>query len=90
MSSARLEAIVRHDGRLKVLCCLLDGGPLGIPQVAARISEPVQTVRYWMRLLESFSLVEKVGDLGSGEPLFVVTLGEHPDWVREAIDEHRF
>ena len=88
MSSARLEAIVKHDGRLDVLCCLIDSGPLGIPQVAARTIAPAQTVRYWMRLLESFSLVEKVADLGGQEPLYVVNLNEHPDWVREAIDEH--
>ena len=89
MSSGRLEAVVKHDGRLDVLCCLDDGGPLGIPQVAARLTEPAQTVRYWMRLLESFHLVEKVGDLGAGEPLYAVTLDEHPDWVREVVDEHR-
>lgn len=79
---------MKHDGRLDVLCCLVGGGPLGIPQVAARINEPAQTVRYWMRLLESFRLVEKMGALDGGEPLYVVTLEDHPDWVREAIDEH--
>jgi hypothetical protein len=42
-----------------------------------------------MRLLESFSLVEKVADLYGQEPLYAVTLEDHPDWVREAIDEHR-
>jgi hypothetical protein len=89
VSLSRLEAIVKHDGRLDVLCCLLDGGPLGVPQVAARINEPAQSVRYWVRLLESFSLLEKVADLYGQEPLYVVTLQDHPDWVREAIDEHR-
>jgi hypothetical protein len=43
-----------------------------------------------MRLLESFSLVEKVADPGGQDPLYVVTLDEHPDWVREVIDEHCF
>jgi hypothetical protein len=89
MSSARLETIVKHDGRLDVLCCLVDGGPLGIPQVAARITKPAQTVHYWMRLLESFSIVEKIADLHGLEPLYVVTLEDHPDWVEEAVKEHR-
>jgi predicted transcriptional regulator len=89
VSSPRLEAIVKHDGRLDVLCCLLDGGPLDVPQVAARINESAQAVRYWMRLLESFSLVEKVADLYGQEPLYTLTIQDHPDWVREAIDEHR-
>ena len=48
VSSTRLEAIVKHDGRLDVLCCLVDGGPLGVPQIAARINEPAQSVQYWM------------------------------------------
>jgi DNA-binding transcriptional ArsR family regulator len=84
-----LEAIVKHDGRLDVLCCLLDGGPLAIAQVAARTNEPGQTVSYWMRLLESFNLVEKVGDLDGQEPLYAVTLEDQPDWIEEAVEEHR-
>jgi predicted transcriptional regulator len=90
VSSPRLEAIVKHDGRLDVLCCLLDGGPLGVSQLAARINESVQAVRYWVRLLEAFSLIEKIADLHGQEPLYAVTLQDHPDWVREAIDEHRY
>lgn len=89
MDSARLEAIVKHDGRLDVLCCLLDGGPLAISQVATRINKPDQTVRYWMRLLESYGLIEKVGDRDGRKPLFAVTLEDQPDWVEEAIEAHR-
>lgn len=80
---------MRHDGRLDVLCCLLDGGPLAVPQLAARTGELPQTVRYWVRLLESYGLVEALADLDGGEPLYAVTLDEHPDWVREAVEEHR-
>lgn len=89
MSSSALEAIVKHDGRLDVLCCILDGGPLSRMQLSARIGESASAVDHWVRLLGTFGLVEKIGDLGGGEPLYVATLDEHPDWVRKAIDEHR-
>ena len=35
------------------------------------------------------TLVEKIADPGGEEPLYVATLDDHPDWVREAIEEHR-
>jgi hypothetical protein len=80
---------VKHDGRLDVLVCLLYDGPLAVPQLTARIGESSQAVRYWLELLDSFGLVEKHVDLAGGEPLYAVTLDEHPDWVREAVEEHR-
>jgi hypothetical protein len=89
VSSPALEAIVKHDGRLDLLCCILDGGPLAVPQLSARTGRPPQAVGHFVKLLESFDLVEKVGDLDGGEPLYAATLDEHPDWVREAIEEHR-
>jgi hypothetical protein len=89
MSSPRLEAIVRHDGRLNVMCCLLDGGPLSVPQLAARTGETPQPVRYWVNLLDAFGLVERLGDLDRGEPLYALTLDAHPEWVRGAVKQHR-
>jgi DNA-binding transcriptional ArsR family regulator len=89
MSPAALEAIVKHDGRLDVLCCILDGGPLAIRQLSARTGGSLQAVGHWVKLLESFDLVEKIADLDGGEPLYAATLDSHPDWVREAIEEHR-
>jgi predicted transcriptional regulator len=89
MSSSRLETIVMHDGRLNVLCCLLDGGPLSVPRLSARIGESSRTVRYWVSLLDSFGLVQTLGDLDGGEPLYAVTVDDHPDWVRETIEAHR-
>jgi DNA-binding transcriptional ArsR family regulator len=89
VSSSSLESIVKHDGRLDVLVCLLDDGPLAVPQLTARIGESSQAVRYWLRLLDSFGLVERLADLDDGEPLYALTLDAHPDWVREAIEEHR-
>ena len=89
MSPSALEAIVKHDGRLDVLCCILDGGPLAVPQLSARTGRSLQAVGHYVKLLESFDLVGKVGDLDGGEPLYAATLDEHPDWVREAIEGHR-
>lgn len=89
MNSTPLETIVKHDGRLNLLCCLLDGGPLSVPQIAARIGESSQAVRYWANLLDSFDLVEKRDALGDGGPVYAATLDDHPEWVREAVRQHR-
>jgi DNA-binding transcriptional ArsR family regulator len=89
MRYSPLEAIVKHDGRLDVVCCILDGGPLAVPQLSARTGKPAKAVEHYLKLLESFGLVEKVGDLDGGEPLYAATLDGHPDWVRETVDEHR-
>jgi hypothetical protein len=89
VSSSRLEVIVKHDGRLSLLCCLLDDGPLSVPQLAARIGESAQAVRYWAKLLDSFDLVEKRAGPDDGEPLYAATLDDHPEWVREAVRQHR-
>lgn len=89
VSPSALETIVRHDGRLDILCCILDGGPLAVPQLSARTGSPARLVGHWVRLLDAFGLVEKLGDLGGEEPLYAATLDEHPDWVREAVEEHR-
>jgi DNA-binding transcriptional ArsR family regulator len=89
VSSSALEAIVRHDGRLDVLCCILDGGPLAVTQLSARTGKSLKAVSHYVKLLESFDLVEKIADLGGGEPLYAATLDKHPDWVREAVEEHR-
>jgi len=89
VSSPRLETVVNHDGRLNLLCCLLDAGPLSVPQLAARAGESPQAVRYWVSLLDLFDLVEMRGVLDDGEPLYSVTLDDHPEWVREAVRQHR-
>lgn len=89
MSLSALEAIVRHDGRLNVLCCLLDSEPLSVPQLGARIGESSRTMRYWVHLLDSFSLVQRCGDLQDGELLYGVSLNDHADWVRDAVEGHR-
>ncbi len=80
---------MRHDGRLDVLCCILDGGPLTIQQVSARIGCSLRSAAYWLDLLDSFDLVAKVDELDGGEAIFAISLDGHPDWVREAIEHHR-
>ena len=89
MNPARLETIVKHDGRLNLLCCLLDAGPLSVPQLAARIGESTQTVSYWTRLLDSFGLVVKRSEAAGGAALYEASLDDHPGWVREAVRLHR-
>lgn len=90
MSPDPLEAIIRHEGRLEVLCCILDGGPLGAVQVSARTGKPARLVRHWLELLDAFDLVETLGALDGGEPLYVVTLDDHPAWVRATVAEHQY
>jgi hypothetical protein len=80
---------VRHDGRLDVLCCILDAGPLTVTQVSARTGGSLRAVAYWIELLDSFDLVGKIDDPDDGEPLYAATLDDHPDWVRDAIERHR-
>ena len=89
MNSARLETIVKHDGRLNLLCCLLGAGPLSVSQLAARTGESTQAVRYWIVLLGSFGLVEKRDELTDGELRYAAALDDHPEWVREAVRLHR-
>jgi predicted ArsR family transcriptional regulator len=78
-----------HDGRLNLMCCLLNGGSLSVLQLAGRVGESPQAVRYWMDLLEAFGLVENAAELGGGEPLYRATLEGQPEWVRKAISAHR-
>lgn len=85
----RLEMVVKHDGRLNLLCCLLDCGPLSVSQLAARIGESTQAVRYWVNLLGAFDLVEERDGPEGGEPVYAVTLDDQPGWVREAVRQHR-
>ena len=89
VNSSQLEFVVKHDGRLNLLCSLLDNGPLSVPQISARIGESLQAVRYWVRLLDSFDLIEERGAQDDGEPLYAARLDDQPDWVREAVNQHR-
>jgi predicted transcriptional regulator len=89
-SSSALEAILAHDGRMDVLCCLLDGEPLTLKQLSARTGRPLNAVSHWVKLLNEFFLVERMGDTNGSEPRYAATLNAHPDWVRKAVENHRY
>ncbi|HEU4943894.1 MAG TPA: ArsR family transcriptional regulator [Solirubrobacterales bacterium] len=84
-----MKAIVRHDGRLDVLCCLVDGAPLAVPQLSAMTGMPASAVSHYIDLLRSFDLVTEVGSVDVEESLYSTTLEGQPDWVRMAIETHR-
>lgn len=87
--SAPLEPIVRHDVRLDILCCLVDREPLEVAQVSASTGRDKHLVRHHLKLLEAFGLVRKEGGRRSRPALYVACLDEHPDWVAEAVRDHR-
>jgi len=89
MSASRLRLIVEHDGRLNLLCCLLDAGPLSLTQLAARIGSSSQAVGYWAALLDSSDLIATCDALDDGTAVYEATLADHPEWVREAVRRHR-
>lgn len=89
MNSSTLEAIVTHDMRLDMLCCLVDGEPLTVSQLSARTGKSLKAVNHNIKQLESIDLVEKAGEPGSREPQYAANLDRHPDWVREVVEEHR-
>lgn len=85
-----LETVVHHAGRLNVLRCLMDNGDQSIPQLATRTGDPVQSVHYWVRVLENFDLVKQVREEGrQRRRVYSVSLDGHPRWVREAVENHR-
>jgi len=88
MARSPLEAVVRHEGRLDVMCCLDDEGPLGVKQLIARTGKPRVAVDHHLKLLNAIDLVNRIHVDGDA-PLYELTLDDHPDWVREAVEEHR-
>jgi DNA-binding transcriptional ArsR family regulator len=89
LSSSSLDAIVKHDGRLDLLGCLIDGESLTVSQLSARVGQSLTEAAYHVKLLGLHGLVEKTDDPNDRKPLYMATLDGHPDWVREAIEAHR-
>jgi DNA-binding transcriptional ArsR family regulator len=83
-----LEALLHHEGRLDLLCCLVDGESLTVPRLSDEAGLSRRAVRHHLDLLAAFDLVAEDGTR-DGEPRYAATLEEQPDWVREAIEEHR-
>jgi DNA-binding transcriptional ArsR family regulator len=83
------ERIVKHDLRLDILCCLVDGEPLTVGQLSARTGKSRTEVSYHLKLLNSHDLVGATGKMSAHEPLYAATLDEHDEWVRKAVMSHR-
>jgi Bacterial regulatory protein, arsR family len=83
-----LETIVKHNGRLDILCCLLNSEAQAIMQLSAQTGMSEAEVGHYIELLDLFDLVEKTDDV-IGEPLYRATFENHPDWVRKAVERHR-
>jgi len=83
------RAVVEHDARLGILCCLANGEALAVDQVSDRTEmHPIQT-KHHMQILDVFGIVRRTRKGESGQALYVLCLDEQPDWVREAVDAHR-
>jgi hypothetical protein len=83
------ERVVKHDVRLDILCCLVDGEALTAVQLSARIGRPLREVDYHVRLLDSHDLISRTGARVGEQPLYAATVDDHDEWVREAVEEHR-
>jgi DNA-binding transcriptional ArsR family regulator len=82
------RALVEHEGRLDVLCCLLDSQPSTLTAIAERMGKEQTAVAYLLRPLDLHGLVRKTGDRERGQPLYEACLDEQPAWVREAVEKH--
>jgi predicted transcriptional regulator len=89
MSAPARRAAVEHDARLSILCCLLGNRePLALSQVSAQTGlSPIQ-VKYHVRILDVFCLVEKRRAGDSGKARYAAQLDEQPNWVRAPIQGH--
>ena len=87
MSSLPRRAVIEHDARLDILCCLKDG-PLSVIQVSDRARQDPRITEHHIEILGTFGVVRKK-DGGNGQLLYVARLDEQPDWVREAVEAHR-
>jgi DNA-binding transcriptional ArsR family regulator len=89
VSSLPRRAVIEHDARLDILCCLAEGEPLAVEQVSGKAGmHPTRTAHH-MRILEAFGLVGKKRKGRSGQTLYVARLEEHPPWVARAVNDHR-
>jgi|SRR6187551_1775291 len=89
MSPPPIDGIVEHDGRLGILCHLIDDGPLTVAQLSIRTDMPLAAIHYHLTLLKSVCLAKKADDPAIEESLYTATLNGQPNWVWEAVQEHR-
>jgi DNA-binding transcriptional ArsR family regulator len=83
------EAVVRHDARLDILCCLDSDEPLATKQISGRTGmEPPRTA-YHLKVLRAFGLIGTTQEDGRCPVLYVLRLEQQPEWVTDAVNEHR-
>jgi DNA-binding transcriptional ArsR family regulator len=82
------RAIVEHEGRLDLLCCLTSEGPLTVIELSARTRMSELAVGYLLMPLEEYEIIRKTGSRVDQEPRYEARLDDQPAWVREAVEAH--
>jgi DNA-binding transcriptional ArsR family regulator len=82
------RGLIAHEGRLNLLCCLRDEGPMAVNGLGERTGKSPAAVSYLLAPLDEYGLVRQTGESINGKPLYEVRLDDQPAWVREAVDEH--
>jgi predicted ArsR family transcriptional regulator len=83
------EAVVRHDARLDILCCLDADEPMTAEQISGRMRMEFRRTAYHLKVLHAFGLVGTRQRGGRGPALYVSRLERQPEWVTVAVSEHR-
>jgi hypothetical protein len=84
------RAVLAHNARLDILCCLDSEEPLVIQQVGARAGLDDRLTAYHLRILDRFRLAGRKRQLGEAGPTgYVLRLGKQPDWVIKTVEAHR-
>lgn len=82
-------AVVRHDARLDILCCLDSDVPTAPEQVSGRTGMEARRIAYHLKVLRAFGLIGMTQKGGGGPTLYVLCLDRQPEWVSAAVNEYR-
>lgn len=82
------RAIVEHDARLDILCCLDPSEPASIAQVCSKTGLHMKQANHHLRILAAVGLVGNKDGEG-GQALYVTRLKQSPAWVTRAVNRHR-
>ena len=82
------RAIIEHEGRLDLICCLVDKGPLTVPGMSAETGKAPLAVAFLLEQLELYRVVWQTGDRVGREPLYEERLRDHPAWMRRLVEKH--
>jgi DNA-binding transcriptional ArsR family regulator len=82
------RAIIEHEGRLDLLCCLVSEGPLTVIELSARTRMSKLAVGYLLLPLEEYGIIAQTGGRVEQEPVYEARLDDQPAWVREAVEAH--